>query len=189
VLSGSVLADFTFNVTAVSKGNKIDWKAAGLEILTIPQQSRFHRHGDNSTAGTQHPHGKRAGVSGNWCGISQKVQSNRDTLSSVYGHFQVPNLSFRPGFPYPQWASAWIGMDGGTCSSALLQSGVTVVVRSPNIMGDERRDNHGLMRSCLAQLEWRAERLGLVRMGPPGIIQNIRLPWSVLSTLASDSDH
>lgn len=131
VLSGSALADLTFDIMAVSQGKEIDWKAAGLEIVPIPQRSRFHHHEGNSTAAAgQHPHQKRASTSGNWCGISQKVQSNRDTLSSVYGYFQAPNLSFRPGYPYPQWASAWIGMDGGTCNSALLQSGVTVVLNS-----------------------------------------------------------
>jgi hypothetical protein len=137
LLSGSVLADFSFDVTAVSKGKKIDWKAAGLEIVPIPPRSRFHRHGDNSTAGGQHPHQRRASTSSNWCGISQKVQSSRDTLSSVYGYFQTPDLSFRSGYSYPQWGSAWIGMDGGTCSSALLQSGVTVVVCSTASMDSD----------------------------------------------------
>lgn len=134
VLSGSAVADLTFSATAVSRGKKVDWKASGLDFVPIPQRSRFHHHrGDNDTTtpdeGGHHNHKRlSASLSSNWCGISQKAPKSGDPITNVYGVFSAPDLTARPGYSYPQFGSAWIGIDGGSCQTALLQAGITTVV-------------------------------------------------------------
>jgi hypothetical protein len=129
VLSGSAVADLTFSATAVSRGKKIDWKASGLDFVPIPQKSRLHHHrGDNDTDEGGHHNQKRTSLSSNWCGISQKAPKTGDPITSVSGAFTAPNLTVRPGYSYPQFGSAWIGIDGASCSTALLQAGITTIV-------------------------------------------------------------
>lgn len=67
--------------------------------------------------------------SGGWCGASQKgPRTNKFTgMSSM---FQAPELTARPNVPLPQYAAAWIGIDGNSCSGTLLQAGVTTTKTS-----------------------------------------------------------
>jgi len=65
--------------------------------------------------------------SANWCGASQHTEGD-DQVADILGVFTVPDLTLRQGKAPPQFASAWVGIDGAACSSVLLQAGVTTVV-------------------------------------------------------------
>jgi hypothetical protein len=45
----------------------------------------------------------------------------------VSGIFSTPSLTIRPSEPIPQFAAAWIGIDGASCQQALLQAGTQTV--------------------------------------------------------------
>lgn len=62
----------------------------------------------------------------NWCGAEQHVPSAAGPVSWVHSIFSVPDLTHRPDYPRPQFAAAWVGIDGGRCRSALVQAGVSV---------------------------------------------------------------
>jgi hypothetical protein len=136
LFASAAAAELTFSATAVQKGEKVD--ISGLEFVPIPPRSRPHSRwsGTNSTGASDGGHkshrsnekAKRTAISlsSDWCGVSQHAQSN-DPIKSVYGSFTAPDLSDRTG-TYPQYGAAWIGIDGATCSQALLQAGVTTVV-------------------------------------------------------------
>jgi hypothetical protein len=137
VLSRMAAAELTFSATAVQRGKEVD--TSGLEFVPIPPRSRSHfrQGGTNSTAGFPGGHKnlrdndntKRAAISysSDWCGVSQHSTSN-NPITSVYGIFSAPNLSQRPGYSYPQYGAAWVGIDGASCQTALLQAGITTVV-------------------------------------------------------------
>ncbi|KAK4167174.1 peptidase A4 family-domain-containing protein [Cladorrhinum sp. PSN259] len=67
--------------------------------------------------------------SDNWCGVAHRSTPS-DPVTNVFGYFTVPDLTLRPGIPAPQFAAAWIGVDGAKCNSTMLQAGVTTVVNS-----------------------------------------------------------
>ncbi|KAH8905739.1 putative aspergillopepsin protein [Coniochaeta sp. PMI_546] len=138
VFASVAAAELTFSASAVQEGKKVD--ISGLEFVPIPPRSRSHFRwsGTNSTGA---PHGghkshrssekdKRNAISlsSDWCGVSQHA-TNTDPIKSVYGSFPAPNLSDRTG-TYPQYGAAWIGIDGASCSQALLQAGVTTILNS-----------------------------------------------------------
>ena len=49
-------------------------------------------------------------------------------VSNVFGFFTVPDLTLREGVGAPQFAAAWVGVDGAECNGTLLQAGVTTIV-------------------------------------------------------------
>lgn len=49
-------------------------------------------------------------------------------MSNVFGFFTVPDLTLREGVGAPQFAAAWVGVDGAECNGTLLQAGVTTIV-------------------------------------------------------------
>jgi hypothetical protein len=145
VLSRMAAAELTFSATAVQRGKEID--TSGLEFVPIPPRSWSRPHfrqggGSNSTTAgsppggqtTQRNNDKRAAISysADWCGVSQH-STNNNPITSVYGIFSAPNLTQRPGYSYPQYGAAWIGIDGASCQTALLQAGITTVVSSAKI--------------------------------------------------------
>ncbi|EAQ93037.1 hypothetical protein CHGG_01272 [Chaetomium globosum CBS 148.51] len=67
--------------------------------------------------------------SSNWCGASQHAPP-AEKITNAIGYFTVPDLTLRPGIPAPQFAAAWVGIDGAECNSTLLQAGFTTVVNS-----------------------------------------------------------
>lgn len=141
VVSRMAAAELSFTASAVHQGRKVD--TSGLEFVPIPPRSKGHfRHGNgtysgrNSTSGGGGHH-RRSSVSSSsdWCGVSQHSTA-QNPITSVYGVFSAPSLSFRPNLPYPQSGAAWVGIDGASCQTALLQAGITTVVcpRQPHLM-------------------------------------------------------
>jgi len=119
----SALATLSFEVTATSGDQELD--ASALVFEPIP----LRRHQQHS-ASSPYPRGKEhrepISYSSNWCGASQHSQN--DPVNEVFGHFTAPDLTLRPGIAPPQFAAAWIGIDGAICKKSLLQGGVTTIV-------------------------------------------------------------
>lgn len=64
---------------------------------------------------------------GGWCGASQKTTTS-NKFTGISSFFQAPVLSARKNTPLPQFTAAWIGIDGNSCSSTLLQAGATTTL-------------------------------------------------------------
>jgi hypothetical protein len=125
----TVTAQLSFVASVQQDGQDADASALGFK--QIPPLSHG-RHAARSRPG----HGNHRvterdpiSYSSNWCGASQHT-NRQDTIASAYGYFTVPDLTLRPGIPAPQFVAAWVGIDGAECNSALLQAGVTTVVRA-----------------------------------------------------------
>ncbi|KAK3936111.1 peptidase A4 family-domain-containing protein [Diplogelasinospora grovesii] len=128
VLAWVVAADLSFVATAHREGQEID--TSDLKFVPIPPQSH-RKHDPASTPSKGSSRGKRniVSFSGDWCGASQHTTSS-DQFTNVFGYFTVPDLTLRPGAPAPQYAAVWVGIDGASCQSTLLQAGVTTVINS-----------------------------------------------------------
>ncbi|KAI1856801.1 hypothetical protein JX265_011442 [Neoarthrinium moseri] len=104
-------------VSGTSKGRPILLGSVTLERTQV-------RRGGN--APPYDVKGKRnsTGASGNWCGGLQHTPST-NKFTGISAYFAAPNLLSRPNTPYPQHAASWIGIDGASCQTALLQAGTT----------------------------------------------------------------
>jgi len=125
----SALAQFNFTVVGTENGNPIDASDIVFEKKE-PSLYRLNTTVDGeSTPIDRYPRRvKRANpvlYSSNWCGAVQHSTST-NKITNVHAYFQVPTLSARTGVTsYPQYVATWVGIDGATWSSALLQCGVT----------------------------------------------------------------
>ncbi|KAK0630264.1 peptidase A4 family-domain-containing protein [Bombardia bombarda] len=155
VMVWSVVAELSFVATAEREGKMVDMSS--LEFVPMPPM-RHRRHGPPSQPSDDFPSddfpsdlvdprhkGRRndgggsnsndgynpnpISYSGNWCGASQHVNSS-DQISNAFAYFTTPDLKLRDGMSAPQFAAAWVGIDGASCRSVLLQAGVTTVVNS-----------------------------------------------------------
>lgn len=127
LVASTATAQLSFVASVQKEGQDVD--ASSLNFVPIPPLK--HRKHDSSRP--HHGHNKEErdliSYSSNWCGASQHV-SRSDGIASVFGYFTVPDLQLRSGKPAPQFAAAWVGIDGAECNSTLLQAGVTTVVRN-----------------------------------------------------------
>lgn len=119
-----------FTVSLEENGKAAD--ASKLQFVKIPPLKHRRRGHRNATVATgQHVTAKRGNndisYSDNWCGASSR-SNDADPIRNVFGYFTVPDLKLRAGIPPPQYAAAWIGIDGAKCNQTLLQAGVTTVV-------------------------------------------------------------
>ncbi|KAB5549536.1 concanavalin A-like lectin/glucanase domain-containing protein [Coniochaeta sp. 2T2.1] len=137
-------AEMSYTVTATQGGKRID--ASHLTLEAIPWKSWTHSRWSSTTnstssssPGAHKSHrsssgsseiDKRAPISysSGWCGISKRGPSN-DPIKTVVGSFTAPNLRDRTG-TYPQFGAAWVGIDGASCQSTLVQAGVTTILNS-----------------------------------------------------------
>lgn len=120
-------------VASVKEGGR-DVDASRLKFVPIPP-ARHRKHPSRSQSQSHSDPGKHArdviSYSSNWCGASQHADGP-DEVANVFSYFTVPDLTLRPGAPAPQFAAAWVGIDGAECRTALLQAGVTTIVRTRN---------------------------------------------------------
>lgn len=135
-----VAAELTFTVEATRDGVPVPQS----EIKLVPFEFGRSRNG----RGSPPPHGQGQGTQGhhdnrrksktrranaqvdsaNWCGSVSSTPSNRQ-IKDIHGYFQHPECSKRAGVTtYPQAAAAWVGIDGDTASTSLLQSGTVCKV-------------------------------------------------------------
>lgn len=129
----TVTAQLSFVASVQQDGQDAD--ASVLDFKQIPPLS----HGKHEARRRHGKHGAHKAerdvisYSSNWCGASQHT-TREDGIASAYGHFTVPDLTLRPGIPAPQFAAAWVGIDGAECNSTLLQAGVTTIVRAKPLL-------------------------------------------------------
>ncbi|KAK3899262.1 peptidase A4 family-domain-containing protein [Staphylotrichum tortipilum] len=128
-------AQLSFVASVEHQGQPVD--APDLSFVPIPplrhrrHSARPHdHHHEEGSGASRTPERDLVSYSSNWCGASQHVNSKADGVASVYGYFTVPDLTLRAGGPAPQFAAAWVGIDGAECNTTLLQAGVTTVVNS-----------------------------------------------------------
>ena len=131
--ASSVAAELSFVAKAYREDTSADISSA-LDFVPVPPRQRW-RHGSRYRSNAR---GKRDPVSysGNWCGASQHTDPAADPIVNAFSFFTAPDLRLRDKIPPPQFAAAWVGIDGASCKSALLQAGVTTIVsrcRSPSI--------------------------------------------------------
>ncbi|KAF7310077.1 hypothetical protein MIND_00380900 [Mycena indigotica] len=72
--------------------------------------------------------------SSNWAGASYESAAN--TYKSVTGTFVVPTPSAPSGGSGTYAASAWVGIDGDTCGTAILQTGIDFTVTNGRVSYD-----------------------------------------------------
>ncbi|KAH6617693.1 concanavalin A-like lectin/glucanase domain-containing protein [Chaetomium sp. MPI-SDFR-AT-0129] len=77
-------------------------------------------------------------TSNNWCG-SVNTLSKTNPVKTIHGEFQHPTCSLRGGSTtFPQAAANWVGIDGDSWTSALLQAGtVCKIDNSTGIVKNE----------------------------------------------------
>ena len=127
LVASTVTAELSFVASVQQQGQDVD--ASSLDFVRVPalghgkHAPRAHR-GHNKAAERD-----AISYSSNWCGASQHTTAS-DGIASVVGSFMVPDLTLRPGKPAPQFAAAWVGIDGAECNTTLLQAGVTTIVRA-----------------------------------------------------------
>jgi hypothetical protein len=126
LVASTATAQLSFVASVQQEGQDVD--ASSLNFVPIPPL-RHRKHDSRPHHGHSREERDLISYSSNWCGASQHA-SRSDGVYSVFGYFTVPDLQLRPGVPAPQFAAAWVGIDGAECNSTLLQAGVTTVVRN-----------------------------------------------------------
>lgn len=129
----AVTAELSFVASVQQDGHEDVDAAALLKFVPIPP-SRHRKHASPSRHGDSRAGRDLVSYSANWCGASQHVPQSEE-ISSVIGYFTVPDLTLRPTSPAPQFAAAWVGIDGAQCNTTLLQAGVTTIVGLPGVGG------------------------------------------------------
>lgn len=124
------LAELTFTVTATRNGVPIPKS----EIKLVPFDFGRSRTGNAlwvDSLPAAHRKTRRTNPtanSGNWCGSVTNAPSNKQ-IKLIHGTFQHPTCSKRNGVTsYPQATAAWVGIDGDTYKTALLQAGTVCKV-------------------------------------------------------------
>ena len=120
LLASSAVAEFTYTATVLQDGQEVDASEA-LEFLSVTPRTRL----PNAPPASEPS--KRDNLNAEWCGASQRAPFG-DSISSVFAYFSVPDLTLRAGQGTPQYASSWVGIDGLTCTSVLLQAGVSTQI-------------------------------------------------------------
>jgi len=120
-------AELSFSAQSVQADG--EWQALSqTEFKPVPPRQRWRHNATHRHNATWRAEGRDIiSHSGSWCGASQH-STRSDRIVNAYGTFQTPNLKIRKGVPAPQYAAAWVGIDGAECKKALLQAGVTTVV-------------------------------------------------------------
>ncbi|KAK3382622.1 peptidase A4 family-domain-containing protein [Lasiosphaeria ovina] len=125
LVTWTAAGELSFSATAQQRGEDVD--ISDIEFVPIPPR----QHHEHAPPLRVRPRAERDSVSysGNWCGASQHSTLS-DPITNVFGYFTAPSLTLRSNVPAPQFAAAWVGIDGASCKQALLQAGVTTIVNS-----------------------------------------------------------
>jgi len=119
VLEGSLEGGLRYSITATRKGVPIPASEIKLKPLETYQLGN-----PPSKATRLNPRANPIANSSNWCGSVNTAPSGK-SIVSVTGMFQHPNCAKRTGsgVTWPQAVAAWVGIDGDSWTSALLQAG------------------------------------------------------------------
>lgn len=129
LVAHTALTELTYTISATVKGVPIPRS----QIKLVPYEFGRSRLGQATERAVPQPHRKtrRANPtanSANWCGSVNKPPSGKQ-IKLIHGTFQHPACSKRTGVTtYPQAAASWVGIDGDSWTSALLQAGTVCKV-------------------------------------------------------------
>ncbi|KAJ4367217.1 hypothetical protein N0V85_009180 [Neurospora sp. IMI 360204] len=137
IMSQPILAEFSFTSTAERSGVPVPQSEINLQPFEPGTLGRIKsRTGDDSglkIGTTTLRRVKRTNpiaTSNNWCG-SVRTTTSSNQIKLIHGTFQHPTCTQRPGVTqYPQAAAAWIGIDGDSWTSALLQAGTVCKINN-----------------------------------------------------------
>ncbi|KAK3401789.1 concanavalin A-like lectin/glucanase domain-containing protein [Sordaria brevicollis] len=137
LISQPILAEFTFTSSAKHNGVPVPQSEIRLEPFepgTLGHiRSRSVDDADINIGATTLRRVKRTNptaTSNNWCG-SVRTTTSTNQIKLIHGSFQHPTCTKRPGVTqYPQAAAAWIGIDGDSWTSALLQAGTVCKINN-----------------------------------------------------------
>lgn len=132
-LISPALSELTYTVEATDNGVPIPQSEIHLEPF---EPGTFgHAFNKNITLPTRSKGSKLArrtnpvANSANWCG-SVRLASSSNPIKLIHGTFQHPTCTRRTGQTYPQAVAAWVGIDGDSYTSALLQSGTVCKINA-----------------------------------------------------------
>ncbi|KAK3294926.1 concanavalin A-like lectin/glucanase domain-containing protein [Chaetomium fimeti] len=136
LLANQARAELTFTIEGTRNGVPIPQSDIKLEPFEFGRTRMGH---SNPPKG--HRKLRRANPtadSANWCG-SVNTTPSTNQIQTIHGTFQHPTCSQRAGVTtYPQAAANWVGIDGDSWTSALLQSGtVCKIDNSTGIVKNE----------------------------------------------------
>jgi hypothetical protein len=135
---------FDVKVTATHNGQAVD----PADIVLEAYEPSVHRLNRTTSGGIQppplpsrfkdrarlrdtsdNPDMKKRSIiySTDWCG-AHSATTTTNKITNVQGYFQVPSPTLRAGTAQPQYVGAWVGLDGYTWSSALLQAGTASAI-------------------------------------------------------------
>ena len=127
LVAHQALAELSFTVTATRKGVPVPKSEIKLE----PFEFGRSRIGHATQVGSPNRRTRRSNTqanSANWCG-SVNTTPSTNQIKVIHAAFQHPACTKRTGVnTYPQAAANWIGIDGDSYTSALLQSGTVCKV-------------------------------------------------------------
>ncbi|KAI0773056.1 acid proteinase [Trametes elegans] len=122
-------AAFAIPTSKERLAQRVARRAAGAH-LTQPKQPAPRPQGDVSAlSNVTNPE-----FSSNWAGAV--LVSGSNTYKSVTGTFTVPTPREPSGGSGTHSASAWVGIDGDTCGSAILQTGLDFNVNGNSVSYD-----------------------------------------------------
>lgn len=126
----ALAADLTFTVKATRKGVPVPKSEIKLEPFEFGRSRMGHAtqvEGSNRRLRRANPTANSA----NWCG-SVNTTPSTNQIKVIHGTFQHPTCTKRTGVTtYPQAAANWVGIDGDSWTSSLLQAGTVCKVYRP----------------------------------------------------------
>jgi hypothetical protein len=127
LVAHQALADLTFSVKATRKGVPVPKSEIKLEPFEFGRSRLGHAtQVDNSNRRLRRAN--PTANSANWCG-SVNTTPSTNQIKVIHGTFQHPTCTKRTGVTtYPQAAANWVGIDGDSWTSALLQAGTVCKV-------------------------------------------------------------
>ncbi len=134
-LLGSVLvaqqalaADLTFTVTGTRKGVPIPKSEIKLVPFEFGRSRVGHATQADGSGSRRLRRSNPSANSANWCG-SVNTTPSTNQIKVIHAAFQHPTCTKRTGVTtYPQAAANWVGIDGDSVTSVLLQSGTVCKV-------------------------------------------------------------
>jgi len=124
---------FAYAVLAAPRASTIESRAARRAAGLMRQGKPMMIDGANDSPSSE-TNNTEVSYSTNWSGAV--ISSSTGTFTEAYGTFTVPTPSAGSGSSRSYSASAWVGIDGDTCSSAILQSGVDFTYKSGAVSFD-----------------------------------------------------
>ncbi|KAH6842623.1 concanavalin A-like lectin/glucanase domain-containing protein [Chaetomium sp. MPI-CAGE-AT-0009] len=136
LVANQALAELTFTVSATRNGVPIPKSEIKLEPFEFGRSRMGHNKAPQAHRKTRRSN--PTANSANWCG-SVNTTPSTDQIQVIHGLFQHPTCSQRSGVTtYPQAAANWVGIDGDSWTSALLQAGtVCKIDNSTGIVKNE----------------------------------------------------